>query len=217
MNIKIHPYLCVRENARLEEMLIEQIYQWVKNIAFYLILITAVMNVLPNNNYKKYVKLFTGMVLVLLVLSPITSLLKLNRTMDFTFMTSSFEQELNELDDQAESFEYAQKSRLFTGYEEEVAKEIGEVVEQDGLYPVDIQVVMEEDESSEDYGSIRQIHITAAYSQKQAEGIYIEPVRIGTEEKEEYQPESMEEINIKNDLERFYNISASNININIQR
>lgn len=197
--------------------MIEQIYQWVKNIAFYLILITAVMNVLPNNNYKKYVKLFTGMVLVLLVLSPITSLLKLNRTMDFTFMTSSFEQELNELDDQAESFENAQKSRLFTGYEEEVAKEIGEVVEQDGLYPVDIQVVIEEDENSEDYGSIRQIYITAAYSQKQAEGIYIEPVRIGTEEKEEYQPESMEEINIKNDLERFYNISASNINISIQR
>ena len=109
--------------------MIEQIYQWVKNIAFYLILITAVMNVLPNNNYKKYVKLFTGMVLVLLVLSPITSLLKLNRTMYFTFLTSSFEQELNELDDQAETFEYAQKSRLFSGYEEEVAKEIGEVVE----------------------------------------------------------------------------------------
>ena len=37
------------------------------------------------------------------------------------------------------------------------------------------------------------------------------------EEKEEYQPQSMEEINIKNDLERFYNISASNINISIQR
>lgn len=35
-------------------------YQWLQNIAFYLILITAIIQIIPNHSYKKYIRFFTG-------------------------------------------------------------------------------------------------------------------------------------------------------------
>lgn len=196
--------------------MLEQIYQWIKNIAFYLILITAVMNVLPNNSYKKYVRLFTGMVLVLLVLSPLTGFLNLNQLMDVTYVTNSFKQELGDLDVQTDDFEKLQEDKLFEAYEQEIADEIADVVEEEGLYALEVKVRMNRDRASKDYGSISGVDIKATYSKRKSDDIYIEPVMIG-ESGQKMEVDSMEEINIKNELERFYNISAANINISIQR
>ena len=33
-------------------------YQWLQNIAFYLILITAIIQIIPNHSYKKYISFF---------------------------------------------------------------------------------------------------------------------------------------------------------------
>ena len=33
-------------------------YQWLQNIAFYLILITAIIQIIPNHSYKKYIRFF---------------------------------------------------------------------------------------------------------------------------------------------------------------
>ncbi|MBU3839695.1 MAG: stage III sporulation protein AF [Candidatus Ruminococcus intestinipullorum] len=49
----------------------QYIYEWIQNLAVYLILVTAVMQVIPGNNYKKYVQFFTGLVLILLFMTPI--------------------------------------------------------------------------------------------------------------------------------------------------
>lgn len=47
------------------------IYDWIKNIIYYLILISLVFQILPNEQYRKYMKLFTGILLVIIVLKPV--------------------------------------------------------------------------------------------------------------------------------------------------
>lgn len=49
----------------------ENLYEWIQKIAFYLVLITAVMQAVPNKEYKKYIRFFTGLVLILMLLTPI--------------------------------------------------------------------------------------------------------------------------------------------------
>ena len=49
----------------------EYLYEWMKNIAFYMVLITAVIHILPNSDYKKYIRFFTGMVLVVMLATPL--------------------------------------------------------------------------------------------------------------------------------------------------
>ena len=51
------------------------LYGWIMNAAFYLVIFTAVLHVLPGEQYQKYVRFFTGLVIVVLLFSPLFKLL----------------------------------------------------------------------------------------------------------------------------------------------
>ena len=50
----------------------EGIYRWVSNIVYHLIFVTIITNLLPAGKYEKYLRLFAGRILILLVLQPLT-------------------------------------------------------------------------------------------------------------------------------------------------
>ena len=52
----------------------EYLYEWIQNVSFYLVLVTAAVQVVPNKDYKRYIQFFTGLVLVLMMISPILSI-----------------------------------------------------------------------------------------------------------------------------------------------
>lgn len=47
------------------------IYSWIQNVACFFVLLSAVMNFLPDNSYKKYVQFYMGLLLILVILSPV--------------------------------------------------------------------------------------------------------------------------------------------------
>ena len=51
---------------------------YIKEILFFLILTAVINNLLPNNSYKKYVRLFTGLILIIILISPILPYLKMD-------------------------------------------------------------------------------------------------------------------------------------------
>ncbi len=51
--------------------MLEYLYQWIENIAFYLIIFTVAMQMIPNNSYKKYIQFFTGLILIIMLAGPI--------------------------------------------------------------------------------------------------------------------------------------------------
>jgi len=52
------------------------LYEWLRNISYYLILVTAVTYVLPSGSYRKYIRFFTGLVLIAMLLMPVIDLLR---------------------------------------------------------------------------------------------------------------------------------------------
>lgn len=52
----------------------DYLYEWIQNIAFYLVLVTAVLHAVPDKAYKKYVRFFTGLVLILMIVTPVLKL-----------------------------------------------------------------------------------------------------------------------------------------------
>lgn len=50
------------------------LYEWIQNLAFYLVIITAVVQILPGKSYRKYIQFFSGMVMILLMLTPLLRL-----------------------------------------------------------------------------------------------------------------------------------------------
>ncbi len=60
----------------------ELIYGWMKNLAFFFIFMTAVLNCLPDNRYRKYVRFFLGMLVIIILARPLTEFLHLDEILE---------------------------------------------------------------------------------------------------------------------------------------
>ena len=66
----------------------ELIYGWMKNLAYFFIFMTAVLNCMPDNRYRKYVRFFLGLLLIIILSKPLTKLLNLDQILDCLLYTS---------------------------------------------------------------------------------------------------------------------------------
>ena len=44
---------------------------WIKTLVGYLLIVSVVTQMMPNRKYEQYVKLFTGFLLIILILQPV--------------------------------------------------------------------------------------------------------------------------------------------------
>ena len=102
----------------------EVIYGWVKNIVFFYIIMTAVLHLLPKNSYQKYVRFFGGIILVILLLTPLLELLYHPDYLLDKISYQSFLQDMNTMKLDVEGMEQTQKEIFFKEYEEAIANDI---------------------------------------------------------------------------------------------
>lgn len=56
----------------------EFIYGYIRNICIFMLVITLILNIFPEKSYKKYIKLFAGFLLLMLIFNPIVKYKKSN-------------------------------------------------------------------------------------------------------------------------------------------
>lgn len=145
------------------------LYHWVGNIAFYLIFMTVIGSILPSRKYDKYVRLFAGMVLILLVLKPLTSGLRLEDKIAYSFEANTFRSESQELEDQILGIEKQRFEEMIANYEEAVEKDVAAMALDLGFYCVNVHVTIEADRESPDYGKVRNIEMTVSRERETGE------------------------------------------------
>lgn len=96
------------------------LYEWIRNVAFYMILVMVVIQILPNNEYKKYVRFFTGLVLVLLIATPVLKLFGMDMSLSNIYHNSTYESEIQKIED---ATAYIQDVDVTEYLEEEIADE----------------------------------------------------------------------------------------------
>lgn len=79
--------------------MLDYIYQWIENIAFYLVIFTGVMQMVPNNNYRKYIQFFSGLVLVILLMNPLLKLFGMEQKIKEIYDNSLYEQKIEEIEE----------------------------------------------------------------------------------------------------------------------
>ena len=52
----------------------EAIYGWIRNLAYTLLFFTVVLQLVPEGGYRKYIRYFLGLILIVTVISPVFSL-----------------------------------------------------------------------------------------------------------------------------------------------
>ncbi len=88
--------------------MITYLYDWVERIAIYIIILTAVTHLLPNNSYKKYIQFFVGLLLILMLTEPIQKLFQLEHSFAEFYQEAEYELHLKEMKDAAEYYKEIQ-------------------------------------------------------------------------------------------------------------
>lgn len=76
--------------------MLEFIYEWMENIAFYLVILVAVMQMIPQNSYQKYIRFFAGMILILMLAGPILKLFGMTE-----YQNSEYQNAIKEIEEAA--------------------------------------------------------------------------------------------------------------------
>lgn len=195
------------------------VYDWIKNIAFYIILVTTILNVLPEKKYQKYLKLLIGVLMIILIMSPVLQYLKIDKSLDLSFIKESYEQEMKDVEKNTDTYYTSQNSRLKEMYEDEIKSGIESLLQTHSLHLTDLTIQYNDDTESDYFGNIEKINVNASTDDTDISKIDIKIDKISPERDsitDSNSQDSALEIQIKNEIENFYNIPIANININIQ-
>lgn len=122
------------------------LYGWIMNAAFYLVIFTAVLHVLPGEQYQKYVRFFTGLVIVVLLFSPLFKLLGMEHLFQGFRENAEYRQLQKEMEQASDFLEEKQE-------EQEEKQEDGETeTNQEGgrIHVGEIRVEREKPENAAD-------------------------------------------------------------------
>ena len=209
------------------------IYTWLKTIVIFMLFLTILSNLLGKSDFKKYVNVVTGLLLVLITMNPLLKLTSLESVFDNFFDSSTFRLQTTEIGNEMRSAEDQQKTIILKTYKEEIIQQIAQLLEAEHLYVVDAKVMIEEDSSSDDYAKIKYMDVKATYYVQEDEAesrindVMIQDIRIDDisitdfadepeEKKDKEEFLTPMEIHVKTILSDFYNLSSDNINISIQ-
>ena len=140
----------------------EGIYEWIRNITYYLIFMTVVTNLLPDKKYEKYFRLFAGMVLILLVLKPFTGGLRLDDKLAYYFESISFQKEASELSAQLTDMEGVRLKSMVSQYEEAVENDLRTMAESSGFICRKAEAGIDGDEKKETFGHVVSVSLRLA-------------------------------------------------------
>ena len=132
----------------------EFIYGWIQDIAFYTILMEVVLHVLPEQGQKKYLQVFMGIVLIILVISPVLSAAGLDGQLDEAYARQTYDQELQEFQRRQQMIEESYESRLEERVEK-AAEELEKLEQEPGGTGEEQPAEEQEEEKSVEIPEIR--------------------------------------------------------------
>lgn len=149
--------------------MMEGLYGWVGNITCYLIFITVVSNLLPNRKYERYLKLFAGMVLILLVLQPLTGSLRLEDRIAYYFESITFQNESEDLKRELLGMEDQRLAQMIAQYENSVAMDVETMAKDMEFYARRTEITIEENQDNAAFGTVTHIRMAVGKTPEEGE------------------------------------------------
>ena len=132
----------------------EVIFGMVRNVCVFVLLTTVVNNLMQDSVYRKYIRFFVGIVMLILVINPVMSLLSMD--IDFRDNVSKYMNEAGryELYEEIKMGEQAAAEDIMREYEASLERTLETLIQEHGLYVVDSKWEIESDYASENFGEI---------------------------------------------------------------
>lgn len=115
----------------------ENLYQWVKNLAVFYIVFTAILHLIPDSKYERFVRAFMGLLLIFILSAPMFLLLGKGAELAETF-SSFYQKETDFL--HIQETDNLQQLYLEKGYAEELKQRIKECLKKTDIKFEDVSV-----------------------------------------------------------------------------
>ena len=145
------------------------VYEWIRNLTAFFLFLSVMENLLPGQKYGKYIRLFAGMVLILLAVEPFTSGFNLDEVLARSYEDLVIRGEAGELKEQLGATEQKRLGQILSQYEEAVGRDVRELAQSCGLTVMDCRVRIEGDEDSPEFGTVREIRAVLSAQSAPAE------------------------------------------------
>lgn len=171
------------------------IYGWLRDVAVFFILMTAVLNILPEAKYRKYVQFFLGLVMMVVLCRPILALGNLESELEDMLGRLTLEEEIQGMEESQIQIDGMQQEVLYGAYEGEIENQIGVFLEGKGMEPVEVDVSIGDGSDGEIL--VERIEVTA--------GMEMQEEETGKRERE-----------LKKELSEVYQVSEAHIIVKLQ-
>ena len=118
----------------------QEIYQWMKDLAFFHVLTTAILHILPDKRYEQYVRLFMGLLLILLICTPVFAVVGKSQELLEGFRKNYSQEEQERMEAEAQGI---RETFLKEAYESELKKQVEEILNEQKIFCGEIEVDME--------------------------------------------------------------------------
>lgn len=187
----------------------EEILFIIRKIIVFSLVSFVILELTPKEEYKKYINLFVGMVLVLLIFSPICKLMNAKTDFGEIMDKNVMKNETKDVEMYFTEFDQMRVEAVVSEYKNEIIQNIISIIESEQMAANSVDVKLNTDADSSDFLTVEEVNVLIA---KKYEDDSIKIREIVLEKQEN--TESVEIINIKNKISQFYNVEMSNININ---
>lgn len=171
----------------------EWISGWVRNLAFYFIFLSILMNVIPQGEEKKYIRFFMGLLLVLLLVRPVLAAGRMDQLLEWETLTGQIQQEYNDFSMEKKYLELEGEQYVQDACRKEIQRQTANLLDQLSYETEEIKVTFFESEELE-----------------------LKEISCVIRRKDGRQPEDGEKERVKTKLAQVYNLPEGNINIKIQ-
>ena len=159
------------------------IREWIQNIVVFLLLMSLVRHLIPGDSYGKYIRLTTGMILIMVLLMPVTKLLNMEAWIDQKLFQNQME--IISSDVRMSSDLFDTQRRFNENFRQVIGEEIKVYFENEGMKVKFFHMEMNENLEDDGYGEIYSMHVeicpmdVALMEKDQETNIEIQKVKIG--------------------------------------
>lgn len=199
-----------------------RVYEWIRSMVFYLILMTMILNLLPDKKYEKYLRLFTGTVFLLLVCSPYTDLTGLEAQVAGAFERLTFQNDAKLLKREIEDTDGKRMERLVEEYADAVKMDLQTMAEGISLECLDVEIFLDTDPEGGTFGKIQGVEMSVGIAGEEEEAVMVsggngENREAGAENERRLRREANREISdLKKRIGEYYGLEEGNIAINLE-
>ncbi len=188
--------------------------EYIRNIAIFIIMEGLILNAITNESFKKIVKIFSGMILIIIVLSPLDQIFNITDLINTHFYEWDKKESINEIISSIENSNEGNVANVKKQYENIVFDDVSKVATKEGYQVTSVNVNF--DDTKNNY--IGSIELSISKEEQTTGSGMVEVVKIGSikiEDEDSGEVKSSDYnpsiINIKNYIVDQYGVDYSNI------